>query len=48
MPVQQIFQGNCGGPTLPDVLEWYKIKNGQENLDYNGSEDQKAYEGMNF
>lgn len=44
MPVQQIFQGNCGGPTLPEVLEWYKIQFGQDNCDYNGSEDQKNYE----
>jgi phenol hydroxylase P3 protein len=23
LPPHQIFQGNCGGPTLPDVLKYY-------------------------
>lgn len=46
MPVQQIFQGNCGGPTLPDVLKWYGIDFGKENLDYNVSEDKQMYESM--
>lgn len=46
IPVNQIFQGNCGGATLPEVLEWYKIKAGEDNGDYNGSEDQKAFESM--
>jgi phenol hydroxylase P3 protein len=23
MPPHQIFQGNCGGPTIPDVLKYY-------------------------
>ena len=43
LPVHQIFQGNCGGPTLPDVLDWYKIKFGQDNCDYVGSQDEEAF-----
>jgi len=23
LPPHQIFQGNCGGPTIPDVLKYY-------------------------
>ena len=26
LPVHQIFQGNCGGATLPEVLDWYHLK----------------------
>jgi phenol hydroxylase P3 protein len=43
LPVHQIFQGNCGGATLPEVIDWYKIKWGVENLDYVGSEDEKTW-----
>ena len=25
LPVHQIFQGNCGGATLPEVLDWYHL-----------------------
>ena len=28
LPVHQIYQGNCGGPTVPDVLAWYGIQEG--------------------
>jgi phenol/toluene 2-monooxygenase (NADH) P3/A3 len=28
MPVHQIYQGNCGGPTIPDVLAWYGLAEG--------------------
>jgi phenol hydroxylase P3 protein len=43
MPVQQIFQGNCGGPTVPDVLNWYRMNVGVDNLDYVGSPDEKLW-----
>ncbi len=43
LPVHQIFQGNCGGATLPEVLKWYKVEFGQDNLDYVGSQDQKMW-----
>ena len=42
-PVHQIFQGNCGGPTLPEVLDWYKIKFGEDNCDFVGSQDEAAF-----
>ena len=44
MPVHQIYQGNCGGATIPEVLNWYHLENGHDNLDYNGSHDQATWE----
>jgi phenol hydroxylase P3 protein len=43
MPVQQIFQGNCGGATVPDVLAWYNMNVGADNMDYVGSPDEKIW-----
>lgn len=44
LPVHQIFQGNCGGATIPEVLAWYNLNNGADNLDYEGSPDQKMWD----
>ena len=44
MPVHQIYQGNCGGATLPEVLEWYHLKHGEDNLDYSVSADKANWE----
>ena len=35
-PCHQIYQGNCGGPTVPDVLQWYGLQDG-DNGEYKGS-----------
>ena len=43
LPVHQIFQGNCGGATVPDVLNWYKMNVGADNMDYAGSPDEKLW-----
>ncbi|RXK13400.1 phenol 2-monooxygenase [Halarcobacter mediterraneus] len=43
LPPHQIFQGNCGGATIPEVLKWYKIENGVDNLDYVGSPDEAMW-----
>lgn len=42
MPVHQILAGNCGGPTIPDVLNWYKIQDG-DNGEYKGSPDEQNW-----
>ena len=42
MPVHQIYQGNCGGPTIPDVLAWYGLQEG-DNGEYEGSVDQQNW-----
>jgi phenol/toluene 2-monooxygenase (NADH) P3/A3 len=43
LPVHQIYQGNCGGASLDDVLRWYRVDAGKDNLDFEGSEDQRNF-----
>jgi len=43
LPVHQIFQGNCGGATLPEVLDWYHINQGADNFDYAGSPEEEQW-----
>ncbi|RMF09082.1 MAG: YHS domain-containing protein [Alphaproteobacteria bacterium] len=44
LPVHQIYQGNCGGAELGQVLDWYHINQGADNLDYDGSPDQQLWD----
>ena len=54
LPVHQIYQGNCfpegtdptveGFQPLPEVLKYYHINHGRDNLEYEGSEDQRNFE----
>ena len=48
LPVHQIFQGNCGGPTIPDVLGWYKMTpdDGGEYLGSKDNQNWKAWHNM--
>ena len=49
MPVHQIYQGNCGGATVPDVLNWYHLNFGVDNFDYADSQDRenwRAWKGL--
>ncbi len=39
LPVHQIYQGNCGGATVADVLKWYRLEDGRDNREYLYSED---------
>ncbi|WP_141055406.1 aromatic/alkene/methane monooxygenase hydroxylase/oxygenase subunit alpha [Tepidiphilus succinatimandens] len=53
LPVHQIYQGNCfpegtdptaeGFDPLKAVLQWYNIVHGRDNLDFEGSEDQRNF-----
>jgi len=43
LPPHQIFQGNCGGATIPEVLKWYKVEDGVDNMDYVGSPDEAMW-----
>ncbi len=53
LPVHQIYQGNCFSPDvdpskpdfnpLMEVLRWYKLEFGRDNLDYADSEDRKNF-----
>jgi phenol hydroxylase P3 protein len=42
LPVHQIYQGNCGGPTLPDVAAWYGLQPG-DGGEYLGSPDHQNW-----
>jgi len=42
LPVHQVFQGNCGGPSVPEVLDWYGLQEG-DNGEYIGSKDQQLW-----
>jgi phenol hydroxylase P3 protein len=39
LPPHQIYQGNCGGATIPDVLDYYHYNVGRDNGEYYESED---------
>lgn len=53
LPVHQIYQGNCfnegvdptaeGFDPLAAVLDWYGIKQGEDNMEFEGSLDQKNF-----
>lgn len=53
LPVHQIYQGNCFPPDadptaegfdpLAAVLDYYEVNVGRDNLDFEGSEDQKNF-----
>lgn len=43
LPVHQIFQGNCGGGTLPEIREWYKFAP-EDGSDYFDSQDYRRWQ----
>jgi phenol hydroxylase P3 protein len=44
LPVHQIFQGNCGGPDVENVLsDFYRMNLGEDNMDMKGSPDEKRW-----
>ncbi|MEP3244611.1 MAG: aromatic/alkene/methane monooxygenase hydroxylase/oxygenase subunit alpha [Sneathiella sp.] len=43
LPVHQIFQGNCGGAEIEDVLKWYHLNMGADNMDYHGSPEEQMW-----
>jgi phenol hydroxylase P3 protein len=42
LPVHQIYQGVCGGPSVPEVLAWYGLQEGDSG-EYIGSLDHKDW-----
>ena len=45
LPVHQIYQGNCDGSNVSEVVSnYYNMNLGQDNLDYEGSPDQKRWQ----
>ena len=44
LPVHQIFQGNCGGPDLDDILsKYYNFNLGADNADMKDSGDMQRW-----
>lgn len=43
LPVHQIYQGHCGGLTVPEVLDWYGFQEGDSG-EYLGSVDQRSWD----
>jgi phenol hydroxylase P3 protein len=43
LPVHQILQGNCGGATMPDVLAYYNMNLGHDNMEYQGSTEHELW-----
>lgn len=53
LPVHQIYQGHCFNPDvdptaadfdpLGAVLDWYRLEKGRDNMEFEGSEDQKNF-----
>ncbi|TVQ72882.1 MAG: YHS domain-containing protein, partial [Oceanospirillales bacterium] len=44
LPVHQIYQGNCGGASVEEVLrDYYKLNLGADNLDIKGSPDEQRW-----
>jgi len=44
LPVHQIYQGNCGGATIPEVMAWYGIQDGVDNGEYLTSPDKASWD----
>jgi phenol hydroxylase P3 protein len=43
LPAHQIYLGNCGGPTIPDVLAWYGFEP-DDGGEYLASSDKASWE----
>ena len=43
LPMPQLFQGNSGGGGVAEWMEWVKMVPGQDNMDFEGSQDQKNF-----
>jgi phenol hydroxylase P3 protein len=41
LPVHEIYKGNCGGPSVPEVLTWYNDKG--DSGEFKGSNDDKNW-----
>jgi phenol hydroxylase P3 protein len=44
LPPHQIFQGHCGGATIPEVLAWYGLEEGVDNGEYLTSPDKRSWD----
>ncbi|MGB0747650.1 MAG: aromatic/alkene/methane monooxygenase hydroxylase/oxygenase subunit alpha [Magnetospiraceae bacterium] len=44
LPMNQLFQGTCGGGSIEGWMDWVSLSNGVDNGDYAKSEDRKNFE----
>ena len=44
LPMNQLFQGTCGGGTLEGWMEWVHLVPGQDNGNFEGSQDQANFQ----
>jgi phenol hydroxylase P3 protein len=43
LPMNQLFQGTCGGGGVEEWMKWVHLVPGQDNMDFEGSQDQKNF-----
>ncbi|TXH35060.1 MAG: YHS domain-containing protein [Burkholderiaceae bacterium] len=43
LPMPQLFQGNCGGGGVQEWMDWVHLVPGQDNMDFEGSQDQRNF-----
>jgi phenol hydroxylase P3 protein len=43
LPMPQLFQGNSGGGGVAEWMDWVHMVPGQDNMDFEGSQDQKNF-----
>jgi phenol/toluene 2-monooxygenase (NADH) P3/A3 len=43
-PTDRVLQGLAGGPTIPEVIDWFGMTEGVENREYLGSGDAKSWD----
>jgi phenol hydroxylase P3 protein len=43
LPMPQFFMGNTGGGGVAEWMDWVKMVPGQDNMDFEGSQDQKNF-----
>jgi len=44
LPMPQLFQGTCGGGGIEAWMDWVNLKNGVDNGDFEGSQDQRNFQ----
>ncbi len=43
LPMPQFYQGNCGGGGVEEFFKWVHLVPGQDNMDFEGSQDQQNF-----
>ena len=43
LPMPQLFQGTCGGGGVENWMNWVNLVPGQDNGDFEGSQDQQNF-----